>query len=185
LEDRRLLAFSVIESDVYSTGGLRLVADFNQPVNAATVQAADLVLDGGTTASGVNIVDADTVEFFLPSLAAGAHSATIAAGAIQDSQGASVDPFSKSFAVASASQYTVKHNPRLQPGNAPLVGYAGGNLDRVDVLWQTISGGTGTQDSFIVEYRASGATPWQSSTLNATINTGVEGRVIWSASICS
>ena len=42
-EDRCLLAFAVVNADVFGDGGLRLVADFNQAVNAATVQASDLL----------------------------------------------------------------------------------------------------------------------------------------------
>ena len=100
LEDRRLMAFSVVQSQVDSMGTLRFIADFNQPINASTVQAADLVIDCSTKATAVNILDADTVEFLLPSLAAGTHSATIAAGAIQNSLGTKVDRFSKSFEIA-------------------------------------------------------------------------------------
>jgi len=156
LEHRALLAFTVAEADVFATGGLRLTADFNQAANAATIQASDLTVDGSLVATNVNIVDADTVEFVLPTLAAGTHSLAMAAGAISDSQGTALTAFSKSFTIASAAQFTVKHNPRLQPGNAPLAGYAGSQQDRVDILWQTIPAAAGTQDSFTVEYRAAG-----------------------------
>ncbi len=183
LEDRSLLAFSVLNADVFSGGELRLVADFNQPVDASTVQASDLVVDGTQVATSVNVLDLDTVEFVLPMLLAGIHAADIVAGTILDTQGTGVDAFTGSFAVASAPQYAMKHHPRLQPGNAPLVGYAGSELDRVDLLWQTIPGGTGTQDSFSVEYRAAGSTTWQPVPLNAAINTGVQGRVVRSATI--
>ena len=183
LEDRRVLAFSVVGSDVYSSGGFKLVANFSAAVNGATVQAGDLVLDAAVSATGVNIVDADTVEFSFAAPTAGSHTAAIAGGLIQDSLGTDLDPFSTSFEVASAPQYTVKHNPRLQPGNAPLAGYAGSELDRVDVMWQTISGGAGAEDTFSIESRTAGATTWAPAPLNATIDTGVGGRVVWSASI--
>ena len=151
--------------------------------DAATVQAADFVVDGAQAATSVNIVDADTVEFFLPTLAVGSHSATIAAGSIVDTSGVGLDAFSKPFTVAAAPQFTVKHNPRLQPGNAPLAGFAGGELDRVDILWQTVPEGTGTQDTFTVEYRSVGGMTWQVAGLNSAIETGVESRVVRSASI--
>lgn len=182
LEPRLPLAFSVLNADIFSQG-LKLVADFNQPIDTGSVQAADLIVDGAQAATSVNVVDADTVEFFLPALAAGSHSATIAAGAIVDGSNVGLDAFSKPFNVASALQFIVKHNPRLQPGNAPLAGYAGGDLDRVDILWQTKPGGTGTQDTFSVEYRPVGGTTWQSAGLNSAIDTGVESRVVRSASI--
>ena len=85
---------------------------------------------------------------------------------------------------AIAPQFTINQSPRLQPGDAPLVGYAGSEFDRVDVLWQTVPAGAGIQDSFVVDYRpvdASGA--WQVAALNAAIDTGVEGRVVRSATI--
>ncbi len=182
LENRQLLAFTVVNVDVFGPT-LRLVADFNSPINVATVQVGDLQVDGSQPATSFNVIDTDTLEFFLPALGTGTHSAAIAAGAINDSGGTGVDLFSRSFIVASAPQFTIKHNPRLQPGNAPLAGYAGGSLDRVDLLWQTIPGGAGTQDTFAVQYRAVGATAWQSTTLNAVINTGVENRVVQSATI--
>ncbi len=184
LEERRLLAFSVARADVFGIAGLKLVTDFDQAVDASTVQAADLLIDGSVAASSATMIDADTVEFALPTLAAGAHSVAIASGLIRDTQGTALTAFSKSFSVAAGAQLAIKHNPRLQLGNAPLVGYAGSNLDRVDVLWQTIPGGSGTQDSFLVEYRPTGSNgAWQAATLNPSIVTGVENRVVWSASI--
>lgn len=86
-------------------------------------------------------------------------------------------------ASAPAAQYAVKHAPRLQPGNAPLAGYPGGELDRVDVLWQTVPAGAGTSDSFVVDVRPAGGDDWQSAALNAAIDTGVDGRLVHSASL--
>ncbi|MEY4566892.1 MAG: hypothetical protein RLY14_1862, partial [Planctomycetota bacterium] len=184
LENRVLLAFSVTTAELYSRSGLRLVADFDQPVNVASVQANDLVLNGAQVATSVIVVDADTVEFLLPTLGDGTHVATIAANAILDSSGSGLTAFSNSYIVANNAQLAVKHNPRLQPGNSPLVGFAGGEKDRVDVLWQTIPGGTGTQDSFLVQYRLAGSNDaWQSASANADIVTNVENRIVRSASI--
>jgi hypothetical protein len=177
-----MLAFSVVNSDLFASS-LRLVADLSNPVNVSTVQASDLIIDGSIPATSVNVLDADTVEFLLPALTSGTHSAAIAAGSMSDSTAVPLSAFSRSFVIAIAPQLTVKHNPRLQPGNAPLAGYAGGSLDRVDLLWQTIPGGAGTQDTFAVAYRAVGATSWQAAALNATISTGVEGRIVHSSSI--
>jgi len=80
-------------------------------------------------------------------------------------------------------QWVVNHEPRLQPGNAPLVGYPGSEFDRVDVLWQTMPAGGGTEDSFTVEYRAVGSGVWIAAAVNPPIDTGVGGRVVRSASI--
>ncbi len=182
LEIRLPLAFSVVNADVFANG-FKLVADFNQPVNPASISPSDLVVDGSLSAVSILFVDADTVEFSLPSLAAGAHSLSIATNAITDVFNVGLDLFSKSLTVASDSQYTLKHNPRLQPGNAPLVGYTGSELDRVELLWQTIPSGTGTQDLFNVEFRPVGAAAWQASSLNSPTITNVEGRIVYSASI--
>lgn len=84
---------------------------------------------------------------------------------------------------AVAPQYAVKQAPRLQPGNAPLMGYPGGELDRVDLLWQTIPAGAGTSDSFVVDWRPVGGGDWQAAGLNTAIDTGVEGRIVHSATI--
>jgi hypothetical protein len=82
-------------------------------------------------------------------------------------------------------QYVVYQTPRLQPGNAPLLGtpaYTG--TDQVDILWQTKTVGTGQLDSFQVSYRRAGTTdPWQSATLNDPLDVGQETRVVHSATI--
>jgi hypothetical protein len=81
-------------------------------------------------------------------------------------------------------QYTVNHAPRLQLGNAPLAGFAGSTTDQVDILWQTMSAGSGNEDTFVVEYRAVGAPTWTSAnSINAPIVTGFEGRLVHSATI--
>lgn len=113
LEDRRLMAFAVIQSHVDTSGALRLVADFNQPVSAASVQAADLVVDCNTTATAVRFLDADTVEFLLPPLAAGKHSAAMAVGAIQNTQGKNIDRFAKKFVVADPAGSSAKPDASL------------------------------------------------------------------------
>lgn len=184
LELRQVLAFTVSAADLYATGGLHLTADFNATINAATLDAADLRIDGAASATSFTQRDADTVDFYLPALSAGSHTLTFAAGSIQDAAAVGLDTFSKTVTIAAAAQYSVKHNPRLQPGNAPLVGFAGGDLDRVDLLWQTIPGGAGTQDNFTVEYKAAASTgPWLAAALNASVDTGVESRVVRSATI--
>ncbi|MBM4058225.1 MAG: hypothetical protein FJ275_08320, partial [Planctomycetes bacterium] len=92
------------------------------------------------------------------------------------------DGFAGAAVEAPVTQYAVKHRPRLQPGDAPLTGFAGSDLDRVDVLWQTVPGGAGSEDSFTVDVRPAGGL-WQPVTPAAAIDTGVAGRLIWSASL--
>jgi Bacterial Ig domain/Calcineurin-like phosphoesterase len=182
LEVRFPLAFSIVNADVFGSG-FKLVADFNQQMNPSTVTSADLIVNGSQSATAVNIVDGDTIEFSLPFLSAGTHTLSIASGALTDMAGTGLDAFTKSFTVATAGQFVVHHNPRLQPGNAPLVGYPGSELDRVDILWQTVPDDIGTQDNFTVEHRLVGGATWQNTSLNTAINTTVGGRIIHSASI--
>lgn len=81
-------------------------------------------------------------------------------------------------------QFTVNQSPRLQPGDAPLAGYPGGDTDRVDLLWQTVPAGAGTLDSFHVAYRGAGSQDaWRPVPLGTPVDTGVDGRLIHSASI--
>ncbi len=182
LEVRFPLAFSVVNADVFASG-FKLVADFDQQVNTSSVASTDLMVNGVQSATAVNIVDSDTVEFSLPLLSNGTHTLSIASGAIISLAGTGLDAFTESLTVASAGQFVVHHNPRLQPGNAPLVGYPGSELDRVDILWQTLPDDVGTQDSFTVQYRLVNGTAWQNTALNPSINTTVGGRIIHSASI--
>ncbi|MFO0875987.1 MAG: Ig-like domain-containing protein [Gemmataceae bacterium] len=183
LEDRCLLTFSVSQATILATDSWRLVADFDQDVNLTSVQPEDIRIDGIESAVAVNAIDADTVEFELPALAAGTHVLSIDMGTIVDATGAELVSFHQSVQVVTSGQFTVKHTPRLQLGDAPLTGFAGSDRDRVDILWQTIPATGGTQDSFTVEYRAEGATPWHATGLNTPIDTGVEGRVVRSATI--
>ncbi len=77
----------------------------------------------------------------------------------------------------------VKHNPRLQLGDAPLDGYVGSEDDQIEILWQTIPTGMTGNDSFTVEYRLVGALAWTAAGPITTQNTGVQSRVIHSAEI--
>jgi len=70
-------------------------------------------------------------------------------------------------------QFTVNHTPYLQLGNAAL----GNPNDQIEILWQTLPAGIGTQDSFSTEYRLLGSSTWINAGLPGTIDTGVEGRI--------
>lgn len=178
------MAFSVLNSDLYASPSMRLTVNFNQNVDVASLAASDLLIDGAASATSANLLSARSAEFTFPALSAGTHTVAIAAGSLIDVTATPNDAFNRNVNVVTDVQFTIKHNPRLQPGNAPLKGFAGGELDRVDLLWQTIPGGVGTQDTFTVGYRLAGSTaPWQAASANANINTGVEGRVVKSASI--
>jgi hypothetical protein len=165
---------------------MRLRLALSGPVQQTTVDAADLSVNGHA-ASRVTIVDGNTIQFDLPALdEPAALVASIAAGALAqgDADETPIEAFAMPFRLDLSAQYLVKHNPRLQPGNMPLVPFAGSERDRVDVLWQTVPLGNLTHDRFTVQYRRAGSDgPWQTATLNDAIDTGFGGRVIHSATI--
>ncbi len=80
-------------------------------------------------------------------------------------------------------QYQIKHSPRLQLGDAPLDGYAGSETDQIDILWQTISAGTGTEDTFEVEYRLAGDPSWIATGPIQVLDTEVETRLVHSVEV--
>ena len=81
-----------------------------------------------------------------------------------------------------APQYDVHQPPRLQLGDAPLVGspaYKG--LDQVEIIWQTKQSGAGLQDEFRASFRQRGSAPWNSIALSTAVSTNVETRIMHSA----
>lgn len=87
-----------------------MTLDFNTTVDAATVDAADLQIDGAS-AVGVSIVDADTLQFELPvNLAFGAHSASISAGALSGVGGIAFDGFASSFTIVEVADASISIN---------------------------------------------------------------------------
>ncbi len=80
-------------------------------------------------------------------------------------------------------QFQIKHSPRLQLGDAPLDGYAGSETDQIEILWQTISAGTGTEDTFEVEYRLADDPSWIAAGPIGVIDTEVETRVVHSVEV--
>ena len=79
--------------------------------------------------------------------------------------------------LAQASQYTVKHPPRIQLGDAPLKGYPGSKSDQVQIIWQTVSVGSGTLDTFEVHYRALGDGAWVRAGTIEQVDTGHGSRI--------
>ncbi|MCA9211902.1 MAG: metallophosphoesterase family protein [Planctomycetales bacterium] len=84
-----------------------------------------------------------------------------------------------------AAEWIVNHPPRLQPGNAPLIGTpAYDGFDQMDIVWQTLPGGEGQRDDFSVVYRQAGQADWRiDATMNDVIDTEVGGRLMHSATI--
>ena len=80
---------------------------------------------------------------------------------------------------AAQSQYSVSQPPRLQLGDAPLVGTpAYDGWDRVDVLWQTMKVGEGAADSFEVEYRLTESDTWLAGELHEPFATNATSRTM-------
>lgn len=87
-------------------------------------------------------------------------------------------------AVGTEPQFRINQTPRLQIGNAPLMGtpsYDG--FDQIEILWQTVPAGNGTEDSFVVEIRDIDATNsnWLPTDTIDQITTGVQDRIVHSA----
>ena len=78
--------------------------DFSSPVDASTVDASDLTVDG-TAATGVTIVDSDTIQWQLPAgLSVGEHTIELAEGTLtSDTGGQFIGYSSPFFVVTSAS----------------------------------------------------------------------------------
>ncbi|MFT5523833.1 MAG: hypothetical protein ACI9HK_001782 [Pirellulaceae bacterium] len=162
----------------------QLSLEFSDVLDPLTLQATDLVIDNTLTATAVTLVDSNTAAFELPSLSAGEHTFVIEAGSIDNAQGATNDAASFQLTFGATPQYVVNQSPRLQLGNAPLTGFTGSELDQVEVLWQTISAGSGTQDSFSVEYRLAGSGDnWFDSQAVTQTITGESSRIVQAASI--
>ena len=161
---------------------LFMVVDFDAEVDVASLDPGDLVFDGSTPATAVTLLDADSVQFALPPLAAGAH--TLAISGIDSTGEESVAIFNETLSIAADAQFAFKHNPRLQIGNAPLAGFAGSATDQIDVLWETIPSGIGTEDAFVVEYRLSGTSDaWAPAIAPTQQDTGEQERIVHSSAI--
>ncbi|HEY2415839.1 MAG TPA: S8 family serine peptidase, partial [Pirellulaceae bacterium] len=81
------------------TAPASMSVDFNDSLLASSVQASDLLIDGLPMATGVTIVDGDSVRFSLPSLATGQHVFALSAGSVQDVQGTPLVEFSGTLTV--------------------------------------------------------------------------------------
>ena len=176
------------ESRFFATGsGIRSAAngseldvtiDFDAAVDATTLQLSDLIVNGASRATDVTLEDVNTATFTLPALPGGAHSLRIDAGTIIATDGTALGEWTRTFDVAADAQFHINHSPRLQLGDQPLVGYMGSSTDRVELLWQTVSAGSGTQDSFNVEYRLSGnLNSWSAAPTTSQIPIPTGGRI--------
>ena len=158
----------VIDSAVQSVGfDYQVTLEFNMPIDGASLQAADLIVDG-LPALNVNLDSAFTATFGIGNPAAGGHHMEIIAGSILAVDGTAVGSWLSPFNIVADTQYVIKHAPRLQLGNAPLIGFPGSDSDQIELMWQTQPSGNGSEDHFTVQHRVAGsAAPW---TLTLAIN---------------
>lgn len=77
-------------------------------------------------------------------------------------------------------QFRIHQRPRLQLGNAPLVGFNGSQFDQAEVLWQTMPAGTGGQDVFKVNFRPVGTTTWSPGGSIQQLSQS-DGRIVFSS----
>jgi methionine-rich copper-binding protein CopC len=94
-----------------------ITLDFNAAVNPSSVDATDLLLDA-VPATGVTVVDGDTLSFTVPAPADGAHSVTVAAGALTSADGVGVAPFTSAFTVDTQAP-TVTVDPLTTADSSP------------------------------------------------------------------
>ncbi|MFT5527870.1 MAG: hypothetical protein ACI9HK_005856, partial [Pirellulaceae bacterium] len=169
-----------------SSSPLQIRIDFSQAVDANTLQPGDLVIDGSGSATQVTLTDADTAVFDLPDLTPGSHTLSIAGGAVLDVVAEPLLGFNRVVTIASDLQYRVNHTPRLQPGDAPLDPFPGSQTDRVDILWQTENVGSGTEDSFVVDYRLDDPVEaWTAVAAPSQVSVGVGTRFVHTATVSS
>ena len=123
----------------------QMMVDFGTALNASTVAATDLKIDG-VSATGYTVVDSDTIRFDLPAgLSAGEHTATFAEGVIEASNGLFLSAYSGSFSIVTLA--SIQHLPvsGLFADQAILnarVADAGGDDPTVSFAWGDNDGGT-------------------------------------------
>ena len=121
--------------------------DFSREVDATTVDAGDLLIDG-VPAAGFTVVDADTVTWDVPGgILPGDHTLTMQAGALTDADGLGVGPFSATFTIL--TEPTVSNVPatNVMPTSATIaanVQTTGGQNPQISIYWGGADGGTDT-----------------------------------------
>lgn len=164
-----------------SSRSLQLDIDLNAPLDAASLQATDLRINGVSSALAAALLDADTIRFTLPQLGAGTHSLELTAGSLTTVDGTALGQWTDAITIAAAPQYSVWQTPRLQLGNAPLTGYAGSDTDQVELLWQTRPAGSGSEDRFTVDVRLAGSAAWSPGGTIQQLAQPVDGRIVFSS----
>ena len=103
-------ALAVVSSDPQPGAKLTeaprsVTLNFSLPVDTNSIAATDVTLDG-VAATGVTVLDADSVRFDLPIVGIGNHNISIAAGAVVTPEGLSLVGYSIPFAIATTATVT-------------------------------------------------------------------------------
>lgn len=119
------LPFTVSGSDpidgaIFTTSPTEITVDFSDTILLSSLQASDLQVDG-IAATGMTVIDIDTVRFEIPAgFGEGPHNVTIAAGAILDLQSQPIDAYAGQFLVDTISPRVI--GTSIQEGDTVSVG---------------------------------------------------------------
>jgi hypothetical protein len=116
----RVMHQSTTEGQIVASPPSYLDLTFSEGLRLDTVQASDLVLNGGAVATGMQVIDGRTLRFFIDAQDVEvAYHYSLAAGAIQDLQGENNEAFTGSFAVDHGGPRVISQTPD-QTTSAPF-----------------------------------------------------------------
>ena len=142
----KVISSSINDGDVLPAPPTTVTMDFSSDIDAATIDAGDLLIDGAP-ATNVTIVDADTLVWDLPpNLSPGDHTLSISAGVMTNVPlGIEVQPFDATFAVLGAPSVANDAPTNITPISAEIGGTVtndGGDNPELLVYWGDNDGGT-------------------------------------------
>ncbi len=143
----KVTSSSISQGERFATQPDSVTFDFSSDIDGATVSASDLLIDG-VAATGVTIVDSDSLRWALPPLSPGNHTLSLVEGVMQnDPLSIPNQAFELTFAVLGAPTVENVAATDVTPIDA-LVGSrvvnAGGDDPQVFVYWGENDGGTET-----------------------------------------
>ena len=146
----KVIASTISDGDVLPSSPVDVTMDFSSDIDAGTIDAGDLLIDG-LSAPSVTIVDADTLRFDLPAnLAPGAHTISIPVGSMTNVPlGIEVQSFDATFDVLGAPTAINRPVTNLTPIQAEIgaeVSNDGGDDPALTIYWGDNDGGTNAGD---------------------------------------
>jgi subtilisin family serine protease len=97
-----------------STAPTTIRVDFSEGILLTSLTPSDLLIDG-IAATGMTIVDGNTVVFDVPALANGLHSVVILAGSVSSTAGTPLSGFDSTFEIDVTAPYLISSS--IQPGD--------------------------------------------------------------------